>query len=103
MKPLTITIRSLCRVVVATVVTLLAMSGVAAAQSVTLAWNANTESDLAGYRVEYGTVSGAPSATVEAGNVTQRQITGLQPGVTYFFRVKAYSTARLPGSPCCRP
>ncbi len=75
------------------------MSGVAAAQSVTLAWNANTESDLAGYRVEYGTVSGDPSTTVDVGNVTQRQFTGLQPGVTYYFRVKAYNTANMVSAP----
>ena len=77
----------------ATVFSVLAFSSIAAAQSATLAWNANTESDLAGYRVEFGTVAGNPSTTVDVGNVTQRQFTGLQAGVTYYFRVKAYNTA----------
>ena len=77
----------------ATVFSVLAFASVAAAQSATLAWNANTEPDLAGYRVEFGTVSGNPSTTVDVGNVTQRQFTGLQAGVTYYFRVKAYNTS----------
>ena len=99
MKPPLTTIRSLCRVVATTVLSVLACSAVAAAQSATLAWNANTESDLAGYRVQYGTVSGNPSTTVDVGNVTQRQFTGLQAGVTYYFRVKAYNTANDESAP----
>ena len=83
----------------ATVFSVLAFSGVAAAQSATLAWNANTEPDLAGYRVEYGTVAGSPSTTVDVGNVTQRQFTGLQAGVTYYFRVKAYNTSNDESAP----
>jgi hypothetical protein len=76
------------------------MTGVAAAQSsATLQWNANGEADLAGYRVEYGTVSGSPSTTVDVGNVTQRQFAGLQAGVTYYFRVKAYNTSSLESAP----
>jgi len=98
-KPPLTTIRSLCRVVATTVLSVLACSAVAAAQSATLAWNANTESDLAGYRVQYGTVSGNPSTTVDVGNVTQRQFTGLQAGVTYYFRVKAYNTANDESAP----
>jgi hypothetical protein len=76
------------------------MTGVAAAQSsVMLQWNANGEADLAGYRVEYGTVSGSPSTTVDVGNVTQRQFSGLQAGVTYYFRVKAYNTSSQESAP----
>jgi hypothetical protein len=87
-------LRSCCRVVVATALMVLACAGVARAQtSVTLAWNANSEADLAGYRVEYGTVSGSPTTTVDVGNVIQRQFSGLQTGLTYYFRVKAYNTA----------
>ena len=65
----------------------------------TLVWNANTESNLAGYRVHYGTVSDSPSTTIDVGRVTSRQFTGLQPGVTYYFRVVAYNTSGQSSTP----
>ena len=79
------------------VLAVLACSTPLAAQ--TLAWNANTESNLAGYRVQYGTVSGSPSTTIDVGRVTSRQITGLQPGATYYFRVVAYNTSGQTSTP----
>ncbi len=63
--------------------------------SVTLTWNANTESDLAGYKVYRATASGAygaPIATVLR-TVTTYQATGLQFGTTYFFVVTAFDIA----------
>jgi len=63
--------------------------------SVTLTWNPNTESDLAGYKVYRATSSGtygAPIATVQ-GNTTSYIATGLQFGTTYFFVVTAYDIA----------
>ncbi|HUF46274.1 MAG TPA: IPT/TIG domain-containing protein [Vicinamibacterales bacterium] len=79
------------------VLTVLTVSSTLSAQ--TLAWNANTESNLAGYRVQYGTVSGSPSTTIDVGRVTSRPFTGLQPGVTYYFRVVAYNTAGQTSAP----
>src|SRR6187402_1498539 len=98
-KPPLTTIRSLCRVVATTVLSVLACSAVAAAQSATLAWNANTEGTLAGYRVQYGTVSGNPSTTVDVGRVTSWAIRGLQAGTTYYFRVVAYNTSGQASAP----
>ena len=66
-----------------------------ATSSATLTWNANTESDLAGYKVYRATSSGgygAPIATLQ-GNVTSYVATGLQSGTTYFFVITAYDTA----------
>lgn len=63
--------------------------------SVTLTWNANTESDLAGYKVYRATSSGAygaPIATVQS-KTTSYIATGLQFGTTYFFVVTAYDIA----------
>lgn len=63
--------------------------------SVSLTWNANTENDLAGYRVYRATSSGtygAPIATIQ-GNTTSYIATGLQFGTTYFFVVTAFDIA----------
>ncbi len=66
-----------------------------ATSSATLTWNANTESDLAGYKIYRATAPGAygaPIATLQ-GNVTSYVATGLQVGTTYYFVVTAYDTA----------
>ena len=63
--------------------------------SVTLEWAANTESDLAGYKVYSATSSGsygAATATVPA-SATSYVVSGLQAGITYFFVITAYDTA----------
>ena len=63
--------------------------------SVTLTWNANTEKDLAGYRVYRATSSGtygAPIATIQ-GNTTSYVATELKLGLTYFFVVTAFDIA----------
>ena len=54
---------------------------------------------MTGYIVQYGTTSGSPSSSVDVGNVTSRQFTGLQAGATYYFRVVAYNSAGLRSTP----
>ena len=61
--------------------------------SITLAWDANTESDLAGYKIYYGTSARSYQSSVNAGNVTSYQLTGLTPGQVYFIALTAYDTA----------
>ena len=65
------------------------------ATSVTLDWNANTDSDLAGYRIYRATSSGAygPPIAIAAASATSYVVSGLQPGVTYFFVITAFDTA----------
>lgn len=62
-----------------------------------LAWNAVTASNLAGYRVYYGTSSGnyvqAFGQGIDVGNVLAYTVTGLTSGVTYYFAVTAYDTS----------
>jgi hypothetical protein len=62
--------------------------------ALTLAWNANLESDMGGYRVYYGTSSGTyqqvRGAGMDAGLVTEFSITGLQAGTTYYIAVTSY-------------
>jgi hypothetical protein len=78
---------------------LLVSAATADAQTVTLAWNSNSESDLAGYVVQYGVEAGNPETNIDVGDVTSRQFSGLESGVTYYFRVVAYNTAGLESAP----
>jgi len=63
-----------------------------ATSSVTLAWTANTDTDLAGYKVYRATASGTYGAPVAIlpETVTSYLAEGLQVGTTYFFVVTAY-------------
>src|SRR5262245_46050982 len=72
----------------------LASASVLRAATVTATWNANPESDIAGYRLLYGTSSGNYTTTIDVGNVTTyvATVTG---GQTYFFVVQAYDTSGL--------
>jgi hypothetical protein len=65
-----------------------------------LQWNppvTNTDgtplTDLAGFKVYYGTVSGVYSLVVDVGNSTSTEISNLQAGGTYYFAVTAYNLA----------
>lgn len=66
-----------------------------AAESVSLRWDANSEPDVSGYKVYYGTNSGVYFASVDVGNTTTTTIGNLAPGVTYYFAATAYNTSRL--------
>ena len=56
----------------------------------TLTWNPNDESGLAGYKIYYGISSGIYEATVDVGNNTSCALTGLEEGVIYYCAVTAY-------------
>lgn len=68
--------------------------------SVTLTWNANAESDLAGYKVYRATASGAYGAPIAslASGTTQYVSSGLAVG-TYFFVVTAFDQSGNESSP----
>jgi type IV pilus assembly protein PilY1 len=65
----------------------------APAAQIKLAWDANSESDLAGYKVYYGTSSKSYSGSVDVGNATAYDLTGLTEGQTYYIAVTAYNTS----------
>ena len=67
-----------------------------AQQTVTVAWNANPESDISGYNVHLGTVSGgAITQTQDVGNSVSAALSGLLPGMTYYCTVQAYNLSGL--------
>lgn len=68
-------------------------AGSASAASVTLAWNA--ASGVSGYKVYYGTASGAYSASVKAGNVTTYTVSNLADATKYYFTVTAYDSSGI--------
>ena len=74
---------------------LILLPAVVHSADVTLAWDANSESDLAGYILYYGTSSGNYTSNIDVGNITQYTIAGLQDGETYYFAVTAYNDADL--------
>jgi hypothetical protein len=72
---------------------------------VTLAWDPNSEPDLAGYKLYYKTESSGPpydgtgaiegDSPIDVGNVTEFTVHGLTDGVTYFFVLTAHDTEGL--------
>ena len=75
----------------------LILSAPAFAGDITLAWDANTEADLAGYKIYFGSASHTYGPPIVIGSQTTYTITGLAPG-TYYFAVTAYNTAGLESS-----
>jgi hypothetical protein len=67
--------------------------------STTLAWNANTETNIAGYRVHYGTSSGHYTQTLDVGKTTTATLSNLTAGTTYYSAVTAYNTSSLESLP----
>jgi len=65
----------------------------ALAAQIKLAWDANGESDLAGYKIYYGTSSKSYAGSVDVGNATSYTLTGLTQGQTYYIAVSAYNTS----------
>lgn len=66
-----------------------------ASTSISLAWDPNSEPDLAGYRLHYGPSSGSYTETLDVGNQVTAELTGLTVGETYFCTVTAYNTSDL--------
>ena len=71
------------------------MGATAFASNVALQWDANTESDLAGYKVYYSPESSPLEGTtpLDVNNQTIATISGLDPAKSYKFAVSAYNTS----------
>ncbi len=75
----------------------LASSGIAA--GVTLAWDADTSSSTAGYRLYSGTTSGVYTQVSDVGNATSAALSNLTIGKTYYFMVTAYNHGSVESAP----
>lgn len=70
-------------------------SNLVSAAQVTLAWDANTDPDLAGYMLYYGFATRAYDYVVDVGDQTTFTLSGLEDGHTYYFALTAYNTEDL--------
>lgn len=70
-------------------------SSARAQNSVSVAWGANPEPDVAGYVVYLGTTSGVYPTIQDVGNTTTHVFSGLSSGTVYYCALQAYNTAGL--------
>ena len=60
---------------------------------VTLAWDASTDSNTAGYKLHYGISSGSYQAVIDVGKTTTCTISNLPDGTTYYFAATDYNAS----------
>lgn len=78
-----------------TVALILIVRAALADASVTLAWDASPSPEVTGYRIYYGVGSRSYTNVVTVGNVLTATVTGLKPGVTYYFAATAFEGSGL--------
>jgi hypothetical protein len=64
------------------------------AGQLTLAWDGNTQSGVAGYMLYYGQSSGSYTAKIDVGHNTTYTVSGLLDGKTYYFAATDYDLSR---------
>ena len=67
----------------------------AALTSVKLLWSPAPGTNIAGYKIYYGTASRNYATTVSVGNATNTTVSGLLDGVTYYFAATTLDTTGL--------
>ena len=65
------------------------------AAQVTLAWDANTDPSIAGYKVYYGSSSRSYRVVIDVGKNTTCTISNLQSGSPYYFATTNYNTSGI--------
>lgn len=74
---------------------LIALPTFVQASTLTITWDANTESNIGGYLVFFGTRSGNYDGYVDVGRATSAFMNAADSTKTYYFAVAAYSTSGL--------
>jgi hypothetical protein len=69
------------------------------AQSVSLSWNPNADTNVTGYAMYIGSTSGNYSSRIDVGTNTASTLTGLSNGSTYYFVATAYDLAGVESAP----
>ena len=80
----------ICAKIIFLILILAFFSTSAMSAEVSLAWDPNTESDLAGYKIHYGQSSGNYQYSVDIGNFTSITVSDLTEGQTYYYAATAY-------------
>ncbi len=83
-------IRRLCASTAVVVLFVLLFGTEVFAGQARLSWNANTESDLSGYKIYFGTLSQSYQFSQVLGDTTSITLSGLVAGERYYFAVTAY-------------
>ena len=91
--------RTRARLSIFSLLFLLLLGVKAEARPIALAWDANTEPNIAGYVVVYGFASRTYTTTVDVGNKTTVTLQNLPDNQPLYFAVKAYNTSNLMSSP----
>jgi uncharacterized membrane protein/fibronectin type 3 domain-containing protein len=86
-----------CQALAALLLIVVAAARTAAADTITIAWDANPASEnVAGYNVYIGTASSMYGAPIDVHNVTTYAFTAATAGQTYYFAVQAYDAFGTP-------
>ena len=84
----------------AAIVLFFSLSGaLAEAATVTLAWDGSSDPSVTGYTLYWGNQSGAYTASLNVGNVTQASVPALTDGMPYYFVVRAYNASGTQSAP----
>jgi len=81
-------------IILACALSMAAFATAAYAASVELEWDPNTEPELAGYKIYWGTSSGNYGSSKDVGKTTIYTIAGLDEGKTYYFAATAYDGSK---------
>lgn len=65
----------------------------AMAIGIKVSWSPNSESDIGGYKIYYGTTSGTYPNSIDVGNVITKDIIGFPLNTKYYFALTAYDTS----------